>query len=671
VSQGRVKSSENTTLVNEIAEGGQARPATVSRLAIAHSLLRDRVTFFAIAFLTLLVVAAVGAEFVAPHDPYEQNLRMRNLPPFTASAEENGFPHVLGTDPLGRDVLSRLIYGARVSLLVGFSAMILSGILGTFLGILAGYHRGWVDDLIMRVVDVQMSFPFLLLALLVLFVLGPGFVNVILILALVRWMVFGRVARGMTLAYRETAFVDAARITGCSDARIIRRHLLPNLSSPLLILATLEVGALILGEAALSFLGFGIQPPSPSWGLMIASGRQYIASAWWLVTFPGLAILLTALSLNLLASSLRSVTDPVQRERWLTYTTGRAKKPVAKLSAPIGPTGDQPSVDGEHVLEVADLRVEFQTPVGVINAVNGISYTFDEGETLAILGESGAGKSVSAEALMGIIDSPPGQVSGSIYYRGTDLSQISEPERRKIRGERIAMIFQEPLAALDPGFSVGYQISETLRVRRGVPSQQATEKAIELMERVHIPAARERAGNYPHQFSGGMAQRVMIAMALALDPDILIADEPTTALDVTIQAQIMKLLAELQTETGMGLILITHNLGIVADVADRVAVMYAGRIVETGPILDLYEQPAHPYTMGLMSSIPRIDQKGERLQPIPGAPPDPADIPPGCAFHPRCWLSRKECRAEVPPLSEVSASRRSACLFFKEVLREH
>jgi oligopeptide/dipeptide ABC transporter ATP-binding protein len=319
-------------------------------------------------------------------------------------------------------------------------------------------------------------------------------------------------------------------------------------------------------------------------------------------------------------------------------------------------------------LLVSDLHVEFRTPVSTVKAVNGVSFPFNEGETLAILGESGSGKSVTAEAIMGLTECPPGRVRGSVLYRGTDLFELTNSERRQVRGESIAMIFQEPLAALDPGFSVGYQISEALRVRRGMSAHIATEQAMQLMERVRIPAARERAGNYPHQFSGGMAQRVMIAMALALDPDILIADEPTTALDVTIQAQIMKLLSELQSETGMGLILISHNLGIVADVADRVAVMYAGRIVESGPILDIYRQPAHPYTAGLMQSIPRVDRKGNRLCPIPGVPPDPSDIPAGCAFHPRCSLARKKCREEVPVSYEVSAFWHSSCHFFEEAL---
>jgi oligopeptide transport system ATP-binding protein len=321
------------------------------------------------------------------------------------------------------------------------------------------------------------------------------------------------------------------------------------------------------------------------------------------------------------------------------------------------------------LLEVEDLRVEFKTNYGIVNAVNGISYTLEGGETLAILGESGSGKSVSAQAIMGIIDIPPGKISsGVIRYRGVDLLRMEESERRTVRGRRIAMIFQDALTALNPVFTVGFQIGEMFRVHRGATRDEARAKAIDLMERVRIPSARERVNDYPHHFSGGMRQRVMIAMALALDPDILIADEPTTALDVTVQAQVMDLLADLQKDTGMGLILITHDLGVVADVADRVAVMYAGKIVETGSIFDVYKNPAHPYTQGLMASIPRLDQKGNKLTPIVGAPPNLMRIPPGCAFHPRCPYARQKCVQQEPPLASIPGDRRSACHFWDEVM---
>jgi oligopeptide transport system ATP-binding protein len=321
------------------------------------------------------------------------------------------------------------------------------------------------------------------------------------------------------------------------------------------------------------------------------------------------------------------------------------------------------------LLEVRDLHVEFHTRDGVAKAVNGVNYTVDAGETLAVLGESGSGKSVTAQAVMGILDVPPGRISGGeIVFKDRDLLKLKEEERRKVRGAEMAMIFQDALSSLNPVLSVGEQIGELFVVHKGMSKKDAKAKAVELMDRVRIPAAKERVGQYPHQFSGGMRQRIMIAMALALEPDLIIADEPTTALDVTVQAQVMDLLAELQRELNMGLILITHDLGVVADVADKIAVMYAGRIVETAPVHEIYKRPAHPYTKGLLESIPRLDQKGQELFAIKGLPPNLMHIPPGCAFNPRCPMAQDICRTDVPPLAEVSADRRSACHFWKETL---
>ena len=324
---------------------------------------------------------------------------------------------------------------------------------------------------------------------------------------------------------------------------------------------------------------------------------------------------------------------------------------------------------GPALLEVDDLHVEFRTDYGVVQAVNGISYTLRAGETLAILGESGCGKSVSAQTIMGILDSPPGFVTGGeIRYKGRDLLRMTAKEQRDIRGEEISIVFQDALSSLNPVFSVGMQIGEMFRRHRGYSRKDAKKAAIELMDRVRIPSARERVDDYPHQFSGGMRQRVMIAMAIALDPAILIADEPTTALDVTVQAQIMDLLGELQRETGMGLILITHDLAVVGEIADRIAVMYAGRIVETGATDAVFSAPAMPYTEGLMASIARVDQKGQRLNPIVGAPPNLAHLPTGCPFHPRCPRATERCVSEVPALREVVPGRRSACHYAEEVL---
>ncbi|WP_329136041.1 ABC transporter ATP-binding protein [Streptomyces sp. NBC_01476] len=330
-----------------------------------------------------------------------------------------------------------------------------------------------------------------------------------------------------------------------------------------------------------------------------------------------------------------------------------------------------PATRTAPLLEVRDLHVEFHTRDGVARAVNGVNYSVGAGETLAVLGESGSGKSVTAQAIMGILDMPPGKIpQGEILFHGQDMLKMSPEQRRKIRGRKIAMIFQDALSSLNPVLSVGYQLGEMFRVHQGLSRKAAKAKAIELMDRVRIPAAHERVGDYPHQFSGGMRQRIMIAMALALEPELIIADEPTTALDVTVQAQVMDLLAELQREYNMGLILITHDLGVVADVADKIAVMYAGRIVENAPVHQIYSKPAHPYTKGLLQSIPRLDQKGQELYAIKGLPPNLLHVPSGCAFNPRCPMAQDICRTEVPVLHTVGPERGSACHFWKETLGE-
>ena len=324
------------------------------------------------------------------------------------------------------------------------------------------------------------------------------------------------------------------------------------------------------------------------------------------------------------------------------------------------------------LLEVEDLRVEFRTRYGVSKAINGVSFDLRQGETLAILGESGSGKSVTAQAIMGILDSPPGFITGGeIRYCGSNILTLPEEQRRQIRGPEISMVFQDALSSLNPVFPVGWQIAEMFRKHLGMNRRDSLERAVGLMERVQIPAARQRVKAFPHQFSGGMRQRIMIAMSIALDPAVLIADEPTTALDVTVQAQIMRLLAELQDERQMGLILITHDLGVVADVADRIAVMYAGRVVEQADVHDLYRNPAHPYTKGLLDSIPRLDQKGETLDAIGGLPPNLTNIPPGCPFNPRCHYAQDICRIDPPPpLREIARHRLSAC-HFSELLLAH
>ncbi|MFI9639098.1 ABC transporter ATP-binding protein [Micromonospora sp. NPDC051925] len=322
----------------------------------------------------------------------------------------------------------------------------------------------------------------------------------------------------------------------------------------------------------------------------------------------------------------------------------------------------------DPLLQVTDLWVSFPGASGPVRAVNGVSLTLQAGRTLAILGESGSGKSVTAQAVMGILDSPPARITGAVTLRGRELLTLTPKQRDRVSGEEIGMVFQDSMAALNPVFTVGDQLTELLRVRRGMSRADARRRAVELVDRVRIPAAKDRLRDYPHQFSGGMRQRIMIALAIALEPAVLIADEPTTALDVTVQAQVMELIAEIQRDSGMALLLITHDLGVVAEVADDVAVMYAGRIVERGTVEQIFDGPAHPYTEGLLASMPRIDRRDEQLYAIPGAPPNPARLPGGCPFHLRCPRLTEECRIVLPPLEPLPRGRASACHHRTEVL---
>ena len=323
------------------------------------------------------------------------------------------------------------------------------------------------------------------------------------------------------------------------------------------------------------------------------------------------------------------------------------------------------------LLEVEDLHVEFRSGSRTVHAVNGVSLVLTEGETLCFVGESGSGKSITAEAILGIIDMPPGVITnGKIRYRGTDLLLLDEERINAVRGLGIAMVFQDALATLNPVLPVGPQIAEMFRRHLGMGAVKARESAIAAMERVQIPAARQRFRNYPHQFSGGMRQRIMIAMAVALGPKVLIADEPTTALDVTVQAGVIQLLSELCAESRMGMILITHDLSVVANVADSVAIMYAGRIVEYAPVHDIFRAPRHPYTVGLLRSVPRVDAEGDDLMAIPGSPPDPGQIPRGCPFHPRCAWARERCVEEVPAPRPAGGGRSTACHFWEEIADE-
>ena len=664
----------------EAADPGDGRGARLGATAYVRALAREPVAAAAAAFLLLMAVVSLGADWVAPYDPTDQNLRNRLQAPFSAN-NEGGLLHILGTDELGRDVLSRVLHGGQVSISVGLVGALVSGAIGVVLGLIAGYRRGALETVIMRLVDGMLALPSLLIALIILFLAGSGFWKLILVFALLRWMVYARMTRGLTLAYRDAEFVRAATAVGARSRRVMFRHLLPNFASPLLVLGTLEVAFLILSEASLSFLGFGIQPPNPSWGLMIANGREYLQQAWWIVTFPGVAIMLCALSLNLVASWFRSATDPQQRWRLLNPVRRRDLMPAAPAAEPAsaaelperparGAAADRTGAAApDSLLEVRDLHVRFETPTGRVHAVRGVDLSVRRGDTIGILGESGCGKSATMQAIMRILPEPPARVSAStLRYRDLDLLTATRAEVSSVRGSGMSMVFQDALTSLNPALRVGYQIGEVYRARTGASRSQARRHAIDLLARVGIPAPRERVDDYPHQFSGGMRQRAMIATALAMDPELLIADEPTTALDVTVQRQILELLADLQDDFGMALVIITHDLGVLAEVVDQIHVMYAGEIVESAPVGELYRRPRHPYTAALMASNPQLDDPAVDLVPIEGTPPQLMSEPAGCPFEPRCDQRREDCRVVTPTLRAVGEGHASACLYAEELV---
>jgi peptide/nickel transport system permease protein len=605
----------------------------------------------ALALAVLLL--ALAAPLLPLADPVRQDIANRLAGPTAA--------HWLGQDEYGRDVLSRILWGARVSLSVAFAAAALAALTGTLLGVLGGYFRGLVELVTVRVAEVVLCFPPLLLALLVVTLLGPGATTLVFTLAVLFAPGFARVAYGETLSARQLDFVTAQVALGARSGRILMRTLLPNIAPPLIVQFSLTVAAGMVLESGLSFLGLGVVPPSPSWGLMIRGARASMEQAPLLLFWPCLALTGTVLLLNLLCDRLRDALDP------RGTAAGRPGFLRTLVALPPGPA-PAPS-GGPALLKVEGLTLAVEGPKGRTEVVRDVGFSVAPGQTLAIVGESGSGKTLSGLAVMGLL--PPGvrPVGGRILFTGRDgrvrdLLRLTEAEMRALRGQDLAMVFQDPSSSLNPMQRIGTQVAESLRAHgaRGGIGQ----RVVALLRRVGLPDPDRQAQVYPHEISGGQRQRVMIAAAIANHPRLLLADEPTTALDVTVQAQILSLLAELRRSEGaMGLVFITHNLAVVAEIADRVAVMYAGEVVEEGPADEVFAAPRHPYTAALIESMP--EGGGERLHAIPGAVPQLWAMPPGCRFAPRCGFATDACRATAPMLAPVSPGRSTRCLRWKEL----
>jgi peptide/nickel transport system permease protein len=631
-----VTDTEPQRSVNRVSRP-RAAIRRISHNRTLRRLLRKRAAAVALCFVVLLVAVAVLAPVIMPHDPGRQSLLDRYEGP---SSE-----HWLGSDSLGRDNLSRLIEGTRVTLWAALQAIVVAVVLGIPAGLLAGYVGRMVDAVLNRIADVLLALPPLILALSIVGILGPGLSNAMLAIGVVMAPRFFRVARAAAASVRNETYIEATRAMGCSSTRILFRHVLPNSSGPLLVQVSFALGVVVTSEASLSFLGLGAVPPTASWGTMVRDAFSNVYDARSQLIAPSIMVVLTILAFSVLGDGLRDALGRGSRGTRISKSDlasgpSRAER-VLMQSRTVSPTAP--------LLEVENLAVDFFTPHGPVRVVEGVSFTLADGETFGLVGESGSGKTVTSLALLGMISLPTGRVAdGSVRLRGRELVGLPGRDLRPIRGGEVSMIFQEPRRSLDPAFTVGDQIAETVRAHLGVSRRDAWRRAVEMLELVKIPDAKQRAHQYPHQFSGGMAQRVMLAIALSCSPKVLIADEPTTALDVTVQAQVLELIRELQADLGLAVLFISHDLGVIAQMCDRVGVMYAGQLVEQATAFDLFARPRHPYTAALLASIANPEAESGRLVAIPGAVPPAHAWPTGCRFHPRCAHVTDRCVSEAP-----------------------
>lgn len=599
------------------------------------------VAILSIGLLISFGFVAIFAPVFAPFDP----IAIEPLKRFQGPSAD----HWLGTDALGRDVLSRLIYGARPALGAAIVAVFLAAAVGISIGLFAGYRGGNWDRVVMRGTDMVQALPTLVFIFAIIAIVGRGIVPTTLAVAFLFSVIYVRITRAVVLRERERLYVDAARVAGLSERRLVFSEILPNLSGPLIVETAIMLGSAQLVIALLSFLGLGIDADAPDWGGMLNDARLYQGLHPFLAIPPGLAITTTILLFNLLGDSWRDIATGHDAQKH-----SRHRENVIVRSEDIGV---QPA-DEDALLTVDGLTVEF--PHGShqkMRILDDVSFTLNRGETFGLVGESGSGKSMTAMALLGLVPAPGVITGGSVRLDGDDLLALAAPDLAKRRGRDIAMIFQDPVAAFSAVHTIGDQITMPLRMHRGLSQRDARDRGVELLDRVGVVDAAKRFDDYPHQFSGGMAQRAMIAMALSCEPKVLLADEPTTALDVTVQAQVLDLLMELRDDFGMAILLVTHDLGVVAETCDRIGVMYSGQIVETGDIDAVFETSRHPYTRALMQATPSGEEKQDRLMAITGRVPPPWDWPQGCRFHPRCEFSDDTCREQDMALVNGSRCR--------------
>ena len=612
---------------------------------------RNRLAGLGLIVLFGIFVLAILTPLLPLAPPNEIDTPNRFLLPFSDNA-------LLGTDHLGRDLLSRLLWGTQLSLAVGFVAAFIAGFFGSLLGIVAGYLGGRTDSLIMRSVDILMAFPYILLALAIVAALGPGLLNALIAVAVVNIPFFARNVRGVAVTLAQADFIQSARLSGRSNVSILVFELLPNVASVIIIAFSTTVGWMILETAGLSFLGLGSQPPQADLGSMLGEARAALITNPHTSIIPGIMIFLIVMGINLLGDGIRDALDP-------RLAKGQLEKPspLTRVSDSLRKSPPIAGTANNAVMEINHLSTNFEVGEVVNKAVRDVSFSINSGECLGLVGESGSGKSVTALSLTRLVASPPGVVvSGSVRISDQELINLPYESVRAIRGRRVAYIFQDPLTSLHPLHRIGQQLTEAMSTHSRGANSVFIDRAKHLLGEVRIPNPERVMEAYPHQLSGGMRQRIGIAMALANDPDLIIADEPTTALDVTVQAQILAILNDLRQQRGLSVLFISHDLNVMAQICDRVAVMYAGEIVEMGRTLDILEHPKHPYTVGLLACSPQIGQGRQNLQPIAGMPLAGHESLNACAFANRCSRVQPVCQKQLVEIVDMD-SQSVRCLF--------
>jgi peptide/nickel transport system permease protein len=621
--------------------------------------LKRKLAVVCLGYLAAVILVALIAPLALPGVASQQAgnlLEVRQGP---------SWQHPLGTDTLGRDVLDRLLVGTRVTMIGVVEALVVALALGVPLGLMAGYFGGRLDRAVSALVDVAYSIPGIIVVLVVLSVFPQSMLAGMTMLGVLASPDIIRIVRSAVFPVKQELYIAAARVSGLSRPYIITRHVVPRISGVIIVQASLLAAAALLVQSGLAFLGLLVAAPAPSWGGMVADGLGVLLLDPWLIWPPGVVIAVTIVAFGLLGDVVRDAntegwSTPVRRVRRRSVGKGRAR--IASVDHDVRPeTGS--------LLDVSGLSVAFTTGAGSdVTVVQDVSFTIQRGEILGVIGESGCGKTATAMSIIGLLPGTGRVTSGRIRFDGRDLTRSTEAQMRRIRGREIALISQEPMTSLNPVFRVGWQLREVVKRHQALPRGAAEARVLDLLRQVELPDPAAVARSYPHELSGGMAQRVAIARALAGEPKLLIADEPTTALDVTVQAEILHLLRALQAERGMSILMISHNWGVIADSCDRVVVMYAGQVVEQASTASLFHQPLHPYTEALHTSNPHNAPEAQELPSIPGSVPTPGDWPAGCHFHPRCPYATKACTEAPIALVRPASGRETRCIHHEKLV---